>query len=234
MTRALAFGLCLAAVTSSPVSAAGVAVTFSADDGVQIAGTLWEPGARAAAAVIMVPGPLHGRGAWTRLGDQLAARGFVALAIDLRGQGGSGGGDPGEDRTAYVRDVAAAVHFLQSRPDVQVGAIGIAGATLGATLAVMAAGVSPSVRALALLSPTLDFRGLKIEDALKRVGDRAALLVASSEDAYSARSARELAQTGPGTRELQLLEGAGNGTRMLASRPDLVGTLVDWFSRTLL
>ena len=224
---ALVLASCLAALSALPARAAGVTVTFSAEDGAQIEATLWEPGVRAAPAVIMVPGPPHGRGQWARLGELLAARGFVVLAIDLRG-------DVGEDRVAYVRDVVAAVRFLQSRHEVQVGAIGIAGASLGATLAVMAAGVSPSVRSLALLSPVLDFRGLKIEEALKRVGDRAALLVASGEDAYAARSARALAQTGPGSRELQLLDSAGNGTRMLAARPDLLGTLVDWFSRTLL
>jgi len=80
----------------------------------------------------------------------------------------------------------------------------------------------------------LDFRGLRIEEPLRRAGDRPALIVASNEDAYAARSARSLAQTGPAVRELLMLDGAGHGTRMLANRPDVVGTLVDWFSRTLL
>jgi dienelactone hydrolase len=228
----VALALGLAAFGATPVTAA-VNVTLTAEDGVQIAGTLWEPGGRAGAAVVMVAGPLHGRSAWARVGEQLAARGMVALAIDLRGQGGSGD-DPGEDRTAYVRDLLAAFRFLQARPDAHVSSIGIAGASLGATLAVLATGLQPAVRSLVLLSPVTDFRGLKIEEPLKRVGERAVLLIASGEDAYAARSARALAQTGPGLRELQLLDGAGNGTRMLAVRPELVSTLVDWFSRTLL
>jgi hypothetical protein len=51
---------------------------------------------------------------------------------------------------------------------------------------------------------------------------------------YAARSARALAETGPGRRELMLVEGAGHGARILSSRPDLLPTLVDWFVRTLL
>jgi hypothetical protein len=60
------------------------------------------------------------------------------------------------------------------------------------------------------------------------------LVVASSEDVYAARCARALAETGPGLRELVLLDSAGHATRMLTSRPDLLPSLVDWFSRTLL
>jgi alpha/beta superfamily hydrolase len=182
----------------------------------------------------MVPSAARTRSEWSRLGELLAARGFVALTFDSRGHGASEGGGVGEDRGVLARDVAAAIRYLQGRSDVQPGSVGVVGASLGATLGVIAAGGLPAVRSLALLSPALDFRGLRIEEPLKRVAERPALIIASSEDAYAARSARALAQTGPGLRELLLLEGAGHGTRMLASRPEIVGTLVDWFSRTLL
>jgi len=59
-------------------------------------------------------------------------------------------------------------------------------------------------------------------------------VVASAEDYYAMRSARLIAGLGPGTREIQQVEGAGHGTVMLERRPDLVDTLVDWFRRTLL
>ena len=233
MTRGLFIALCCVAILRADAYAASSTVTFPADDGVLLAATIWDPAGSRAPAVVLVPAATTSRAEWTRLGEQLAARGFVALAFDPRGRGASEGVDPGEDRAGLARDVVAAIRFLQARAEVQVGSVGLAGASLGATLAVLAAGSSPAVRSLALLSPALDYRGLRIEEPLKRT-DRPTLIVASGEDAYGARSARALAQTGPGLRELLLLEGAGHGTRMLASRPDLVTTLVDWFSRTLL
>jgi alpha-beta hydrolase superfamily lysophospholipase len=234
VNRVLVLALCWLAGLAPQASAAVSTLSFPADDGVQLEATVWDPSGRAAPAVVMVPTPTRTRAEWARLGEQLAARGIVALAFDMRGHGGSQGFDSGEDRGGLARDVAAAVRYLQSRSDVQVGRVGLVGASMGATLAVIAAGASPAVRSLALLSPALDFRGLRIEEPLRRAGDRPALIVASSEDAYGSRSARALAQTGPAVRELLLLEGAGNGTRILASRPDVIGTLVDWFSRTLL
>ena len=64
-------------------------------------------------------------------------------------------------------------------------ASGLAGASIGANLAVLAAADDPTVRSLALLSVGLDYRGLRLEAALKKFGARPALLVASQEDPYA-------------------------------------------------
>jgi dienelactone hydrolase len=130
-------------------------------------------------------------------------------------------------------DVKAARQYLNTRVDVQRDRIGIAGASLGASLAVLHAASDEAVRSLALLSPVLDYRGLRIEAAMKRYGGRAALLVASREDAYAVRSARALASTGA-SHEVLVLDHVGHGTIMLARDPTLARRLVDWFRRTLL
>ena len=130
------------------------------------------------------------------------------------------------------RDVQAAVAFLKSRNDVMTGRIGVAGASLGANLAVLVAAADPSIRSLALLSPTGDYRGLRIEAALRKV-NRPVLPVAGSDDAYALRSAVSLAATGSG-RETLTLPAAGHGTDDVVRQPDLEGRLVDWFRRTLL
>ena len=44
----------------------------------------------------------------------------------------------------------------------------------------------------------------------------------------------DLAAIGPGLRESRVLETSGHGTALFTRAPDLVGTLVDWFQRTLL
>lgn len=130
--------------------------------------------------------------------------------------------------------MSAALRYLDEHPEVSAGRLGVAGASLGANVGVTVAAGRENVVSLALLSPSLDYRGLRIEAAMRRYGPRPALLVSSIEDAYASRSVRSLAEIGPGTREIVSLDYAGHGAVMLVRRPDLVDTLVDWFSRTLL
>jgi dienelactone hydrolase len=230
--------LCLVFLAAAWPAAASSqqAVTLETEDGLSIAGTLYLP-ARPGPAVILLHMQTRSREDWQALGTRLADAGIVALAIDLRGHGASdhaaaAGG--GHDYSGMQLDVKAARAFLAGRPEVSAGRIGIAGASIGANLAVLAAAADPSIRTLALLSVGLDYRGLRTEAALNRYGARPALLVASQEDNYAMISMRRLLGQGTGAREQLVLNGAGHGTVMLARQPDAMATLVDWFRRTLL
>lgn len=211
-------------------------VSLRTADGLTLAATWHEPSRRPAPAVILVHMLGGSRRDWGSLGSRLAADGIGALAIDLRGHGNS---DPvampaaPPEFTAMVADLEAARGYLGTRSDVQQSRIGIAGASLGANLAALAAAGDPLVQSLALLSPSLDYRGLRIEAAVRKYGARPALLVSSDDDAYAGRSVKDLQKAGSGTREALMLSGAGHGTHMLARDPGLARTLVDWFRRTL-
>jgi dienelactone hydrolase len=133
-----------------------------------------------------------------------------------------------------VLDIKAARRLLAERADVQQGRIGILGASLGANLAALAAAADPSIVSVALLSPSLDYRGVRIEAAVRKIGTRRILLVASDDDAYATRSAKELQKGAGGPREMLVVKQAGHGTAMLAHDPGLEPALVDWFRRTLL
>jgi dienelactone hydrolase len=213
-------------------------VTIVTADGVAIAGTWYPSPAGSAPMVLLLHMPTRNRSDWEQVASHLAQRGVNALAIDLRGHGESGAGptaEPGQsEQGVAIRDVQAALAWLKQRPEALPGRLGIVGASLGANLAVVAAAGDPAVRAIALLSATLDFRGVRSEAALRQYGDRPALLIASNEDGYATRSARELALVGTGSRDLRVLDGAGHGTVMLTRRPDLVSTLVDWLCARLL
>jgi pimeloyl-ACP methyl ester carboxylesterase len=199
---------------------------------------IWVPAALPAPAVILVHMFSRARGDWAATAAKLAESGFVVLAIDLRGHGTSGAAAVApaspDDMTASVLDVKAARVYLTGRPDLATAAIGIAGAQVGANLAIVEAAADPLVRSIALLSPGVDYRRVRPEAALLKYGGRPALIVASSEDGYASRSARQLAIQGGGVRDLHIVNGAGHGTVMLARQPDLIGVLVDWFRRTLL
>jgi alpha-beta hydrolase superfamily lysophospholipase len=227
----------IAAPAAAPASAAAQRVTIRTDDGVSLAASWYEPGARPGPAVILVHMLHKSRHDWEPVATRLAAEGIGALAIDLRGHGDSGGGlDRGDipDYSTLVRDISAARRYLASRGDVHQSRVGIAGASMGANLAALAAAGDSGVASLALLSPSLDYRGLRIEAAVRKYGARPALLVSSDDDPYSSRTVQDLKKAGGGIREALVLSRAGHGTVMLGRDQDLARTLVDWFRRTLL
>lgn len=246
MTRRLAMTVAAGAVAAAaawacPAPAAAQIVEphivyFTAQDGVQVGGSLFLPDRLPAPAVVLLPMAARTRHDWDTTAMAFARGGVAALAIDFRAVGlpADGATEQIGSLADLVRDADAARAYLAARPDIVPSRIGMAGASLGANVAALAAAGDPVVRSIALLSASLDYRGLRIEQAITKYGNRPALLVASSEDPFALRTARTLATTGAGQRELRILSDAGHGTVMLGRQPDLVDALVDWFLRTLL
>jgi alpha-beta hydrolase superfamily lysophospholipase len=232
--------VCLA--VPARIEAVAQRLNFRAEDGVLIAATWYEPSSRpfdaaqGRPAVILLHMLSRTRRDWEPVASRLASEGIGALVVDFRGHGDSGGHvDRGEspDFTPLLLDVKAARRFLAGRSDVQPTRVGLGGASLGANVAALHASGDASIASLALLSPSLDYRGLRIEQALRQYGGRPALLVASDDDPYAMRSVRELQKAGGGLREPLILNHAGHGTIMLSRDGDLGRRLVDWFRRTL-
>jgi alpha-beta hydrolase superfamily lysophospholipase len=168
---------------------------------------------------------------WESIAAQLADAGLVVLAVDLRGHGRSGG-TPAV-LPVMVGDLRAAVTWIAARPNVVPGGIAIVGASLGANLAAAAAADSSQVRALALLSPSLDYRGIRIDAAvIRRIGARPIWLAASTHDPYALRTLQEVA-TAAGPREQHLSSAKAHGSYLLTDGP-LARSLVDWLKRTLI
>lgn len=238
MRRALFALLAASALAVSGVGAQPRAqrVTFRTVDGVLLSGNFYGADSNPAPAVILVHMLTRSRRDWEPVAARLSAEGIAALSFDLRGHGESTPAptEEGASPAAMVRDVAAARQFLGARHDVAHDRIGIAGASLGANLALLAAAADPSIRSVAMLSPTLDYRGVRVEQTARKFG-RPLLLVASREDAYAWRTLREL--TNPklkaANRESVLLDQAGHGTAMFARDGSLVQAIVDFFRRTL-
>jgi hypothetical protein len=212
-------------------------VTFTTRDGVQISGVLHVPAKTPAPAVVVLNMLGRTHRDWDGAAAACVEAGIAVLAVDFRPVAIAGPDSADGVSNPYASlllDAEAARAYLGARPEVNPARIGMAGASLGANVAVLVAANDPSVRSLALLSVSLDYRGLKLEQALKKYASRPALLVASSEDPLALRSARQAVTMGEGPRELRVLSGAGHGSVMLAREPDLAAALVDWFIRTLL
>ena len=230
---ALALVLLAVCVSASDVRAAGRPVTLNSTDGVTIAGEYFEATARPAPTVLLIHMLSRHKGEWGGLPDRLRDAGMTVLAIDLRGHGQSSGS--AQDLPSMVQDVRAAARWLASRPNVHGDRMAIVGASLGASLALLATVELPQVRAVALLSPSLAYRGLRTDLSLiKRIGARPIWLAASSEDPLALRTTRDFAAETSGPREQQVSNTAAHGTALLDRDADVARALVDWLRRSLL
>lgn len=205
------------------------AVQFRTADGLTIAATLYDASDPNAPAVVLVHMFTRSKDDWRSVAERLQAGGVAALAIDLRGHGTSSG-EP-QPASAMALDVQAAIGFLQARSAGR--PVALAGASFGASVALMAAADTPSVRGVAMISPASDYRGVRLDPAVRKYGGRPLLLVASSEDPYALRTVRGLT-AGTGAREQRLSAVAAHGTRLLDRDPEMTTALVDWLRRTLL
>jgi len=238
-----AWGLALL-LCARPTFAAGRPVVFQSLDGTTLAGEFFESSnrrsffaSRAAEdkspGVVLVHMLTGNKSDWRGLPDRIRDAGISALAIDLRGHGASSGS--AGDLAAMVQDVRAAAQWLATRQNVRPDAIGIVGASLGASLALLAAAELPQVRVIGLLSPSLDYRGLRTDTALiKRLGSRSIWLVASSEDPLALRTLRDMAAESSGPREQVVSSTTAHGTVLLERDRDVGRALVDWLRRSLI
>jgi alpha-beta hydrolase superfamily lysophospholipase len=233
-TRALGWTVILLAIVMSRSPAAlasGRSVSFTAPDGTSLAGMFYETSNRPAPGVLLVHMLGRSKDEWSVLADRIQDAGATVLALDLRGHGSSGG--TGGTLAPMASDVRAALDWLITRQGVRPDAVAVVGASLGANLAAVVAADASAVRALALLSPSLDYRGVRLDSGvMKKLGDRPVWLAASTEDPYALRSVKDLA-AGSASREQRLSAARGHGTALLSADPDLARALVDWLRRTL-
>ena len=109
------------------------------------------------------------------------------------------------------------------------------GASLGANVSLLAAADAPVVKAIGLLSPSLDYRGVRIDaSVLRKTSGLAMWMAAGTKDPLSLRTLKELTAAAAGSREQRLAEGVAHGMSLLTADVEISRALVDWLHRTLL
>jgi pimeloyl-ACP methyl ester carboxylesterase len=232
-TRTVLLGAVLLVVAVLPArfEAAGRPVGLTARDGTALTGQVFDASSRPSPGIVLVHMLGKSKDEWTWMAERLQDAGATVLTVDLRGHGGSGGSAGA--LPAMVNDVAAAIDWLASRPNIRPGSLAVVGSSLGANLAALAAADRATVRAVALVSPSLDYRGVRLDvAAMKRLGARPVWMAASTEDPYALRTIRELILSGT-PREQALSPVRGHGTSLLTADADLSRGLMDWLRRTL-
>ena len=90
-------------------------------------------------------------------------------------------------------DVRAAVDWLRPHARRAPGRDRDRGRLAGRVVSALAAADARRGRGVALISPSLDYRGVRLDAALEETAGRPVWLVASTEDPYALRTVRELA-----------------------------------------
>lgn len=144
-----------------PYSEVDVAVPNPAT-GITLAGTLAIPnGDGPFPAVVLVSGSgpqdrngtIFGHEPFHVISDHLARNGIAVLRMDDRGVGASGGVFESATSLDFAADAAAAIAFLESRPEIDPARTGLIGHSEGAIIAPLAATRFPGVDFLVLLAP---------------------------------------------------------------------------------
>ena len=180
------------------------------------------------------------RTSWKSFAEKIQRAGWQVLSTDLRGHGESTGGPDGyrsfsdEEHQASRHDVEAGVEFLKSKG---VSDLYLGGASIGANLALQyLADPGPVVKAAFLLSPGLDYRGVKTEDAARNLKPgQVVFYAASRDDAYSAETIQALFDATPAgvKKEMKFFENAGHGTTIFQKEPQYMDEIVLWLQKVL-
>lgn len=177
--------MCLAGTTYAQLQTnnSGQKVSFLTDDGVLIVGTYYSPPSSShqttPKAVILLHMLSRNRNDWNTFASTLSNRsnGFDVLSIDLRGHGDSINQNGNTisfqsfaptDFNKMILDIKAAKHFLVTQKNIPHNNIAIVGASIGANVGLKYAASDPSIKAVVLLSPGLDYKGVTTSDSIRK------------------------------------------------------------------
>jgi dienelactone hydrolase len=187
---------------SPTASVSPLTVTIDSPDGLRVVGSFYESSKPGSPAVLLLHQWQSDRHSYDDFAKRLQTKGFNVLAIDGRGFGESVKTTDGRtvepERTddavkAMLGDVGAAFEFLSKQKNVDPNQIGVVGASYGSSLAIIYAADDPRVKAVALLSPGLNYFGnMQTRPAVEKYGNRDLFIVASKGDTESAQAVEGL------------------------------------------
>lgn len=211
-------------------------ITFRTKDGVTITGNYFKPQKQHSPVFLLLHMMPSAKESWNAFASCLQKQGFAALAIDLRGHGESTDKNGKKiDYTEFkdaehmdsLNDIASAKDFLAKQKDIDISRLAIAGASIGANLALWQASMDKDVMLLLLLSAGIDYRGIQAPQ-LAAMCSCPVYILASEGDTYAAESSRKLYDTFPGDKRLNIIKGKSHGTDMFLSEPELIDELLVW------
>jgi pimeloyl-ACP methyl ester carboxylesterase len=216
------------------------------DEAVASADSGDEEGAPKYPLVILLHGLNRNQLAWGELPAVLVKANYAVLALDLRGHGKSTRTASGRrvtwrflDKAQWrdlPEDIVSVIRTFRTGEDyprVDGKNVALIGEKLGANVAVLAARDSrETVKALTLISPGLDYKGLTPSQAILDF-HAPVLLLTSQDDEYANKSTRGLYNWILDSKTLLEYGRIGDGADMLTGRPAIQHAIRDWLLKSL-
>jgi pimeloyl-ACP methyl ester carboxylesterase len=164
---------------------------------------------------------------WQEFAVPLAEQGYNVLAIDMRGQGLTGGDD---NWKLAESDAIALMGWLRDQETVDPDRVSVIGASIGANLALRACAQDEACHAVIALSAGLGYYGVGTQDTVKGMKDKAIFLAASQNDTPAGNDIKILAAAAPSSADVLMhIYASSNrhGTAMF-SFPDLIPMMLQW------
>lgn len=219
-------------------------IQFTTDDDVDIVGN-WVATPTTVGGAILLHAFPNTKESWGAFQIILAKRGIASLAIDLRGHGESihAKDHPpldartfsDEENLSSMEDVRGAYEWIRRR-GIDREQIVLIGASIGANLALRFLTEYPTVTGAALLSPGLNYHGVRTDDIARYVAPHQSVWMAASagDDDESAAAASVLMD------ELEVdvklyhrLKSAGHAMKMIDGDAALMGEIANWCRDTI-
>ena len=218
-------------------------VIFKTKDSVEIHGLYAPTENPRAPAVLLLHMMPAGKETWREFQGKLREAGFQSLAVDERGHGESVWRN-GEridyknftdaEQQEKILDVEAAARFLAEQ-GVEPGQIAIAGASIGANLALQYQADHGEIKATVLLSAGIDYKGIKTEPLSRRIlPEQSVFLSGAKEDVRSSgASCADAAQTlfnllPSKNKKIAVFEGKEHGTDLFIAHPEMMDNIIKW------
>ena len=205
-------------------------IDLKTDDSIGLKATFYK-GGKEMPSIILLHMLDRNRNDWNEFAISLQKIGYNVVSIDLRGHGESSLNWKSlseNDFNNMVLDVKAAKEFLASQG--LDDKIAIIGASIGANTALNYAVQDNSVKTIILLSPGLNYRGVKTEETIKQFKNPI-LIVAAQGDTYSLDSSRTLNSLSK-ISVLKIYQGSEHGTRLFG-KTNIDKMIIQWIKNDL-
>jgi len=179
------------------------------------------------------------------LSNELKAKNIASIAIDSRGHRQSTTKLSGKksfwqnykNKTyeKYPTDIQEIIDFTKENyVAINANRVTVVGADITANAAIIAAGRNPQqIKSLVLISPILEFKGLKPAQSLMNYGKHPVTIIVCENDIKNYKDAIILEKYAAGTVNFIKTKSGGTGDNILKLNPNLNKTIADWIEKNI-
>lgn len=220
----------------TPPTATGIAIRYETSDRAQIAGEFFLPVNVDTPPVLILFHQFGGsRDQWRPVIDDFLEAGYAVVAPDLRSFGESTtcfqeidfGPCELDDLDDLIKDAAAAVEWVQNKPDLDHTRIAVIGASIGGNLAYVSSGLFDQVKTAVAMSPNANPPGGALLGAgEENFNPRSVLFLA---DEAEAADAMALAENVAEPVEVKVYQGiSAHGIALFDAEPSVLPDILEW------